>query len=186
MQGIRLRTARLEIVPGIETHVQAEIAGRKGLGVQLRAEVPENWPPDLYDRTAMEYALAYLRDHPDAPGWGLWYLLLRDPAGGRPTAIGITGFKGKPSSDGMVEIGYSILSQFQREGYASEAVAALVDWAFASGEVRRVIAETYPELVASIRVIEKSGFRFIGPGSEPRVIRYELPQGLHEARRNSR
>ena len=36
------------------------------------------------------------------------------------------------------------------------------------------MAETLPELTASIRVLEKNGFRFAGPGSEDGVIRYEL------------
>jgi RimJ/RimL family protein N-acetyltransferase len=40
--------------------------------------------------------------------------------------------------------------------------------------VTRVTAETYPELVGSIGVLRRCGFRFIGEGSEPGVIRYEI------------
>ena len=38
----------------------------------------------------------------------------------------------------------------------------------------RVTAETYPELVGSIGVLRRCGFRFIGEGSEVGVIRYEI------------
>ena len=154
MDPIRLSTARLQVVPGTEALIEADLAGRESLSRQLDAEVPENWPPEHYDRPAMEYSLAFLRDNPGARGWALWYLLLGDAGGGRRTTVGIIGFKGKPDADGAVEIGYSVLSQFQRRGYASEAVAALLEWAFSFDGVGRVVAETYPELVASIRVIE--------------------------------
>ena len=40
--------------------------------------------------------------------------------------------------------------------------------------VQRVIAETLPELTPSIGVLGKCGFRFIGDGAEPGVIRFEL------------
>jgi [ribosomal protein S5]-alanine N-acetyltransferase len=71
-------------------------------------------------------------------------------------------------------VGYGVVRDHQRRGYASETVRGLVGHAFALPEVHRVIAETLPELTPSIGVLEKCGFRFIGEGSEPGVIRYEL------------
>jgi RimJ/RimL family protein N-acetyltransferase len=50
----------------------------------------------------------------------------------------------------MVEIGYGIPPQFQRQGFAPEAVQRLLTWAFAKPEVNEIIAETLPELPASI------------------------------------
>jgi ribosomal-protein-alanine N-acetyltransferase len=136
--------------------------------------VPAAWPPDLYDRAAMEFARNYLREDPDAVPWTFWYVLLREPGAPVHTAIGICGFKGGPTPDGTVEIGYSVLNDYQRRGYASEAVAALVDIAFGQDEVRRVVAETLPDLLPSRRVLEKNGFRAAGTGqgSEPDAIRY--------------
>lgn len=75
--------------------------------------------------------------------------------------------------DGSWMIGYSVLDAYQRLGYATEAVSALVAWAFQRDpSPRTIVATTYPELVASIRVLEKNGFHFDGPGDEPRTIRY--------------
>jgi RimJ/RimL family protein N-acetyltransferase len=54
---------------------------------------------------------------------------------------------------------------------ASDAVAALIEWCRERG-AKKVIAETFPELVSSIRVMQKNGFVFEGSGSEPGVIRY--------------
>ncbi len=72
-----------------------------------------------------------------------------------------------------MEIGYFVIPTYQRRGLATEAVEGMLQRAFASPEVRRVIAETLPELAPSIRVLEKSGFSLIGEGSEPGVVRYE-------------
>jgi ribosomal-protein-alanine N-acetyltransferase len=74
----------------------------------------------------------------------------------------------------MVEVGYGIVRDQHRHGYASEAAGGLLARAFASPDVTRVTAETYPELVGSIGVLRRCGFRFIGEGSEPGVIRYEI------------
>jgi len=84
--------------------------------------------------------------------------------------------KGEPR-DGTVEIGYSILPAFQRSGYASEAVAALVEWAFADARVERVIAETFPELAGSIGVLRKTGFHSCEGASEPGLLRFKRIRG---------
>ena len=88
--------------------------------------------------------------------------------------IGKSGFSDKPSADGTVMLGYIVHEQFRRKGYATEAVRAMVDWAFSHPEVTRVIAETFPHLISSIGVLEKNQFVLIGKGSEPYTICYEL------------
>jgi RimJ/RimL family protein N-acetyltransferase len=57
----------------------------------------------------------------------------------------------------------------------------LIGRAFAFPDVRRVIAETLPELTPSIGVLRKCGFRFIGEGSEPGVIRFAITREQHAA-----
>ena len=53
-----------------------------------------------------------------------------------------------------------------------EAVERLVSWAFSHQNVVEVAAETLPHLRQSIRVMEKNGFAFRGPGSEYGVVKY--------------
>jgi RimJ/RimL family protein N-acetyltransferase len=67
-----------------------------------------------------------------------------------------------------------VLRSFRVQGYATEAVARLVVWAFSHQNVVEVTAETLPHLRQSIRVMEKNGFAFRGPGSEHGVVRYAL------------
>ncbi|MCR4643814.1 MAG: GNAT family N-acetyltransferase [Oscillospiraceae bacterium] len=96
-------------------------------------------------------------DHPDQWDWyAIWMIELK--AG---THIGELCFKGL-SADGIAEIGYGISEAYQNNGYATEAVKAVLDWAFAHPEVAAVEAETDPENAASKRVLEKCGFALNG------------------------
>jgi RimJ/RimL family protein N-acetyltransferase len=166
-----IESRRLTLVAATPELVTADLAGADAFAEALGVEVPEEWPPDLYDSMAMRFSLEQLRD-PAEIGWSLWYLLSKrhDP----PKVIGICGFKGRPNRNGSVEIGYSVLRSFRVQGYATEAVARLVVWAFSHQNVVEVAAETLPHLRQSIRVMEKNGFAFRGPGSEHGVVRYAL------------
>lgn len=176
-----LETERLELVPGTGAMLRADLAGPAALADALGADVPASWPPDLYDEPAIRFTLNALEAHPDYAAWGFHYFVLRPGAEGARTrtVVGVGGFKGPPL-DGTVEIGYSIVPEFRRRGLATEAVRAFIDRSFADPRVRRVIAETLPELRPSIGVLEKVGMRQIGPGSEPGVIRFEILRGEEE------
>lgn len=168
----RITTDRLELVQGNLELSKAEVSDRNRFAVMLNARVLQ-WPPPLNDESSMKYFLRYFSRNPDANGWGVWYFIL-NTKGEERIVIGNGGFKGKPAEDGTVELGYSILEIYQNKGYASEAVRALLLWAFRHASVRRVIAETLPGSAPSIRVLEKCRFRSIGAGSAPGVLRFEL------------
>jgi RimJ/RimL family protein N-acetyltransferase len=129
--------------------------------------VPESWPPEYFDAPALHYTLARLEEGPAQAGWWLHYLVRREDA----VLVGVAGYTG-PQVEGVVEIGYSIVPEHRRRGYATEAAAALVAHAFSFEAVDAVIAETLPELVPSIGVLEKLGFALVGEGAEAGVIRY--------------
>ena len=164
-----IKSQRMTLVAASHGLVSADLSGRTALAGALGAIVPDNWPPELYDRTAMQYSLQDLEDEA-LQGWLFWYLLLTNSN----ELVGICGFKGRPDPTGSVEIGYSILSQFRESGLATEAVMRLIAWAFTHQEVSEVSAETFPHLVSSIRVLEKNGLEHTGAGSEPGVIRYAV------------
>jgi 8-oxo-dGTP pyrophosphatase MutT (NUDIX family) len=85
-------------------------------------------------------------------GWGAWLLFRGEEV------VGDAGFKGPPQH-GEVELGYSIVPEHRRRGYAIEAAKALVDWALGQPGVERVLAETEPENAPSQRVLERVGMR---------------------------
>src|SRR5262245_3924364 len=170
---ISIPTARLVLVAVTMDMQEAELGDRDRFASHLDADVPHDWPPPLTDEPSMHWTLNYLREHPHDEGWVKWYFLLSRP-GARPLLIGNGGFAGAPSDDGTVELGYSIMESHQRQGFAPEAVRAMMTWAFTHAQVTRLIAHTLPDLRPSIRVLEKCGFRFVGAGNEEGTIRYEF------------
>lgn len=91
--------------------------------------------------------------HPNEWEWyAIWMIELKDG-----THIGELCFKGI-TEDGSAEIGYGISEEYQGFGYATEAVTAAVSWAFEQNKINCVTAETDKDNIASIRVLQKSGF----------------------------
>jgi RimJ/RimL family protein N-acetyltransferase len=72
--------------------------------------------------------------------------------------IGLSPAEGEP---GVIKVGYTINPMFQRSGYATEAVGALVEYAFDTLRADVVRAYASADNVASIRVAEKVGMRLI-------------------------
>jgi RimJ/RimL family protein N-acetyltransferase len=70
-------------------------------------------------------------------------------------------------------IGYTITPAEQGKGYASEAVAAVVDALFTEAHVHRIVAGIDPDNVASRRVLEKLGFRYEGRSAASVLVRGE-------------
>ena len=138
------------------------VAAATGFGGYLRSgEVSPRW------RAALETAS-------EADPWTHGFAVIDRESN---LVIGSVGFKGAPGPDGVVEIAYGIVPGLQRRGYATEAAAAGLQFAFANPSVRLVIAHTHPGSSASKRVLEKNGFSYIGDVEDPEdglVCRFEL------------
>ncbi len=120
------------------------------LGVALSPE----WPhADLLDVLPLQAAAAQLEKR-----FGVWVMIEAETQ----TVVGDIGFLGPPGADSTVEIGYSVVPDRRRRGYATEAARALVDWALRQPGVRAVVAGCDKENVASIRTLERLGFSSTG------------------------
>ena len=86
--------------------------------------------------------------------------------------IGTVG--GFPRSESEAEIGYSILGPWQRHGLATEGARAIMQEILRNERIETLTAQTYPTLIASIRVLEKCGFQPAGPGDDEGAVRYRV------------
>src|SRR4029079_9190060 len=83
--------------------------------------------------------------------------------------VGSAGFVGRPRR-GEVELDFVSCPEARSGGIATEAAAALVEWALAQSGVERVVARCDAENAPSIRVLEKLGFQ--RAGREGRLLRW--------------
>jgi [ribosomal protein S5]-alanine N-acetyltransferase len=81
--------------------------------------------------------------------------------------VGNVGFKGPPNEQGMVEIAYGIVPDYEGRGYATEAAALLVKFASGHSEVSLIRAHTLPTNNPSTRVLMKCGFEYVGEVVDP-------------------
>ena len=94
-------------------------------------------------------------NHPDNSIWyTLWFVELKDSPN---EIVGNLSFKGIDER-GVVEIGYGINDGYENKGYMTEAVRAVTLWASNQPNVKQIEAEAEEDNLASIRVLEKSGF----------------------------
>jgi RimJ/RimL family protein N-acetyltransferase len=81
--------------------------------------------------------------------------------------VGLCCYKKLPDADGGVEIAYGIAESRRGHGFASAAVAALVDRGRRNRRIRHLTAETLTNNLASHRVLERNGFQRIGTRIDP-------------------
>ena len=147
-----IETARLKIYPISPDELKTVIAAQTD--------------PDL--QTAYREMLDGCLRHPEQLNWyTVWKMELKATG----EIVGDLCFKGL-NADGSVEIGYGTYSGYEGFGYMTEAVTALARWAAEQPGVTRVEAEAEEDNYASIRVLEKAGFRRTGTMGEegPRLI----------------
>ena len=76
--------------------------------------------------------------------------------------IGGSGLRTVDGCRAVIDIGYALAPKFHGNGYATEAVGALVDDAFANRGAERIFANVFVGNQTSRRVVEKLGFRLEG------------------------
>lgn len=118
----------------------------------------------------IEMHLEELKNDIESKGWGVWFVVHSDSN----LVIGDVGFKGKPNEQKVVGIGYGIHPDYQNNGFATEAINGLKEWAFASNQVEKIVAECFKDNIASISVLEKIGMSRTSSKNE--LIYWEILQ----------
>jgi len=155
-------------VPDLETPRLSLRALTAEEGAALEAgELPagfayaEGYPmPDTRDGVGL-YLRHGVRD------WGFHLMVRRDDG----LVVGEIGFVGPPRHD-AVTIGYAVVPFARRQGYATEAIAALARWAVGQPGVAEVRAQTLPDNEGSIRALLNAGFTEDEPLEKVRRFAY--------------
>lgn len=117
---------------------------------KIAANLRDQFPHPYTRRDAIEY-LNYVRSMDVPMSFAVEFC---------GEAIGGIGFKlGSDIARLSVEMGYWLAEPFWGRGLTTRAVTAASDWAFDSYKIVRIFAMAFAHNVASMRVLEKSGFQ---------------------------
>jgi RimJ/RimL family protein N-acetyltransferase len=162
-----VRTARLVLHPIDVAEAERIVAQRAGPA--------DDWADDFPFEGDVGAVGGFLRAtaaHGEQQPFG-YYRITRLSDG---RAVGGIGFKGQPDG-GTVEIGYGLAPSARGRGYAAEALTALLMVAAEHG-VRRVIADTTPDNMASQQTLLRSGFRLVRTDADLHYYEVLLQEGI--------
>ena len=146
MRPLTLKTARLEL--RLES-TEAVMARLDAMPPEDRAQVSPAW-------------LDQLRAAAPSP-WTHGFSIVERRSG---NVVGSCGYKGGLDDSGAVELAYRIELSHRGRGFAKEAAAALVKFAYESG-ARCVRAHTLPQRGPSTSVLTSCGFQQVGEVIDP-------------------
>jgi len=144
----------------LEKHLNLEFSGHQISGETLE-EVND----------AMKFWIEGVEQNPDNYEWyTAWEIILKE----KNQSIGGIGFTGLPDENGSTIVGYHVDERFRNEGFASEALQAMVNWAFKNEKLKQLIADTQKDNIASQQVLLKNGFEKESDNNE--LISWVLPR----------
>lgn len=165
----KLLTERLILVPFTIQICKHILIGDFSDLQQLGIKCGNGWP----DADVLETLPKIIKNlsEVDAPtGFESWMIIKKDTL----TIIGDAGFKGFNHQAQNADIGYGIIMAERRQGYAEEAVTALINWAFSNEIVKEITARCLIPNINSISLLQK--LKFIELKRESQMIYWSLPK----------
>src|SRR6266481_296040 len=159
-----IETVHLRLIPYSPGHLLALVEGYEQFEEQFGLRAADGLRAFIVSDEVSPAWLARLHTSLAADPWIHGFAVVHRES---RSVIGSVGFKGRPDEDEVVEIAYGIVPDFQGRGHATEAAKAGVAFAFGSGRVRLVRANTLPAANASTRVLAKCGFESTGAVEDP-------------------
>jgi RimJ/RimL family protein N-acetyltransferase len=161
-----IETKRLQLIPFTLELKKAALNDRTRLVEMLGVNVPEHWPgSDMAE--ALPFFIEKMENSPSEPAWD-WIAI----HSGDHTVIGGIGFMGAPDKDWVVEVGYDIVPEYRKQGYATEMARALITWTFQETVIKVVTASCRDDNIGSIKVLENVGMQRLEP--DENMLKWEL------------
>ena len=157
---------RLRLRPIGRDAARAVLDGRPPNGVTLAPGYPSQFSLEVMEMVAGA--------RPGAPdGYGPWFMV-------RKADDAVVGEIGTDLNGATAKVDYTVVEPSWGQGYATEALRALLTHLLADPRIDRVVAETLVGHAASRRVMEKAGMRLHGrrvgevDGEQAELVVYEV------------
>jgi [ribosomal protein S5]-alanine N-acetyltransferase len=172
-----IKTGRLSLIPLNRRQLQAYRDDPAALEKDLGHPVSRNIVTDQVRRAiGMKLTKMDAVEESRHEWFTYWLMVAADP----PFGAGLAGFKGFPDTKGESEIGYGIDPDWQGRGLMTEAVKALIAWAFEESACRAVVArDVLKTNMASQKVLAKAGMTVYAETGETlsfRISRSDFPR----------
>ena len=151
-----IETKSLKLIACDTKILNAAIQGNDILSRKIHVTVEDGWTE--FGVVALKYSRDRLKESKEEENWWTYFPIHKQDN----KLIGSGGYKGKPTSEGTVEIGYEIAPHFRNRGLATEMTKGLIENAFKDGRVKSIIAHTLGQENPSTKVLKKCGFIKIG------------------------
>jgi len=157
---MNIETKRLTLFPTELKHFELILESKNYLSEYLGVNVPDTFPES---KDALPWFYDLIKTDETLVGWiSFWALHRADN-----TLIGDIGFKGKPDENGKIEIGYSIISEYRKQGFAKEIVEAFLKFGFSKTAVKVIEAQTKTDNIGSIKILERLAMKQSGTVEDP-------------------
>ncbi|TDH26940.1 N-acetyltransferase [Segetibacter sp. 3557_3] len=156
-----IETSNLLLISCDPEILRSAIEGNSALARKLDVTVQDDWTG--FGVAALQYSLDKVTDSEEERNWWTYFPVHKQDN----TLIGSGGYKGRPTTDGTVELGYEIAPNYRNRGLATEMTAGLIEHAFKDDRVKAIIAHTLAQDNASTKVLHKCGFQKVGEINDP-------------------
>lgn len=146
-------TERLNILPLDQSNLELCISDFNEMERVLGLAITDRKPGDK-EKNVYKIRLKDVESNPIHYMWyTLWIIVIKE----ENRFIGSIMIKNYPNENGEVIIGYSIESNYRRNGFMTEALKSLTQWMFSKPEVKFILADTLKNNIPSHRVLHKIG-----------------------------
>jgi len=149
----KLTTKRLILIPFTKQICENILNWDFNDLIKLGFKKGKSWPDNDVIET-LPKIIDNLSEVGEPTGFESWMIIKADTL----EIIGDAGFKGFNEKEQNADIGYGIIKEERRNGYAEEAVTELIKWAFSQETVKEITAKCAFDNLNSINLLNKLNF----------------------------
>lgn len=158
---LRIQTARLTMLPFTINICEESLSNSVAAIVSMGIYPGKGWP-DPETLETLPRIIINLNKVSQPSGFESWMIINSN----NNLLIGDIGFKGIPGVDGEIDLGYGVIASERKKGFAHEAAAAILEWAFNQKKVKAITASCLIDNLGSRKILSSLNFSIIKKDNE--------------------